>query len=197
MCRSAWPAAARLLPPLAAVWTLTILATALSWLPYVGWLVEILALYCALGMRSHVEYPASDTSTGTMIIPPPTPNSPATTNQKIAANTASLPFSSTDSGSAGHFSLIQFTGLAANQVPDPRACLIQIIGTQRLGTQDSFIKRGFGNSDDGGVLRDGVRMPIGRNFQRVTTERLIDPECIPEVFMPTIIDRGSVIAAKR
>lgn len=40
------------------------------------------------------------------------------------------------------------------------------------GTQDSFIKRGFGNSDDGGVLRDGVRMPIGRNFQRVTTERV-------------------------
>ena len=35
-----------------AVLPLTILATALSWLPYVGWLVEILALYCALGMRS-------------------------------------------------------------------------------------------------------------------------------------------------
>jgi adenosylcobinamide-phosphate synthase len=37
---------------------LTLLATALSWAPYVGWVVEILALYCALGMRSlgeHVE----------------------------------------------------------------------------------------------------------------------------------------------
>lgn len=35
-----------------AVIPLTILATALSWLPYLGWLVDILALYCALGMRS-------------------------------------------------------------------------------------------------------------------------------------------------
>ena len=35
-----------------AVIPLTILATALSWLPYIGWLVDILALYCALGMRS-------------------------------------------------------------------------------------------------------------------------------------------------
>lgn len=39
-----------------AVLPLTILATALSWLPYVGWLVEILALYCALGMRSLGEH---------------------------------------------------------------------------------------------------------------------------------------------
>lgn len=41
-----------------AVVPLTLLATLLSWLPYVGWLVEILALYCALGLRSlgeHVE----------------------------------------------------------------------------------------------------------------------------------------------
>ena len=41
-----------------AVVPLTLVATALSWLPYVGWLVEILALYCALGLRSlgeHVE----------------------------------------------------------------------------------------------------------------------------------------------
>ncbi|KMM86495.1 adenosylcobinamide-phosphate synthase [Pseudomonas taetrolens] len=35
---------------------LTILATALSWLPYIGWLVDILALYCALGMRSLGEH---------------------------------------------------------------------------------------------------------------------------------------------
>ncbi|MEB0041249.1 adenosylcobinamide-phosphate synthase CbiB [Pseudomonas sp. MH10] len=41
-----------------AVVPLTLLATALSWLPYVGWLVNIAALYCALGLRSlgeHVE----------------------------------------------------------------------------------------------------------------------------------------------
>ncbi len=41
-----------------AVLPLTLLATAFSWAPYVGWIVEILALYCALGMRSlgeHVE----------------------------------------------------------------------------------------------------------------------------------------------
>ena len=39
-----------------AVIPLTILATALSWLPYLGWLVDILALYCALGMRSLGEH---------------------------------------------------------------------------------------------------------------------------------------------
>jgi adenosylcobinamide-phosphate synthase len=41
-----------------AVVPLTLLATALSWAPLVGWLVDILALYCALGLRSlgeHVE----------------------------------------------------------------------------------------------------------------------------------------------
>lgn len=41
-----------------AVIPLTILATILSWLPYIGWLFEIAALYCALGLRSlgeHVE----------------------------------------------------------------------------------------------------------------------------------------------
>lgn len=41
-----------------AVIPLTLLATLLSWLPYVGWLVDVLALYCALGLRSlgeHVE----------------------------------------------------------------------------------------------------------------------------------------------
>jgi len=41
-----------------AVIPLTILATLLSWLPYIGWLFEIAALYCALGLRSlgeHVE----------------------------------------------------------------------------------------------------------------------------------------------
>jgi adenosylcobinamide-phosphate synthase len=39
-----------------AVVPLTLLATLLSWLPLVGWLVEILALYCALGMRSLGEH---------------------------------------------------------------------------------------------------------------------------------------------
>lgn len=41
-----------------AVVPLTLLVTFLSWLPYVGWLVEAAALYCALGLRSlgeHVE----------------------------------------------------------------------------------------------------------------------------------------------
>ncbi|STQ73458.1 LacI family DNA-binding transcriptional regulator [Hafnia alvei] len=41
-----------------------------------------------------------------------------------------------------------------------------------------------------------IHFPI-TDMARHATERLIDPECIPEVFMPTIIDRGSVIAAKR
>lgn len=39
-----------------AVVPLTLLVTLLSWLPLVGWLVEILALYCALGMRSLGEH---------------------------------------------------------------------------------------------------------------------------------------------
>ena len=39
-----------------AVLPLTVLATALSWLPYIGWLVEIVALYCALGLRSLGEH---------------------------------------------------------------------------------------------------------------------------------------------
>jgi adenosylcobinamide-phosphate synthase len=41
-----------------AVIPLTLLATLLSWLPFIGWLVDIAALYCALGLRSlgeHVE----------------------------------------------------------------------------------------------------------------------------------------------
>lgn len=40
------------------------------------------------------------------------------------------------------------------------------------GTQDALMKRGFGNTDDGGVLRDGIRTSVGRNFQAVTTERV-------------------------
>lgn len=40
------------------------------------------------------------------------------------------------------------------------------------GTQEALIKRGFGNTDDGGVLRDGIRTSTGRNFQKVTTERV-------------------------
>lgn len=39
-----------------AVVPLTLLATALSWAPYIGWAFEILALYCALGMRSLGEH---------------------------------------------------------------------------------------------------------------------------------------------
>ena len=39
-----------------AVVPLTLLATALSWAPYIGWVLEILALYCALGMRSLGEH---------------------------------------------------------------------------------------------------------------------------------------------
>ncbi len=49
-----------------AVVPLTLLATALSWLPYIGWLVEVLALYCALGLRSlgeHVQ-PVADALRG-------------------------------------------------------------------------------------------------------------------------------------
>jgi len=41
-----------------AVVPLTVVITFFSWLPYIGWLVEIAALYCALGLRSlgeHVE----------------------------------------------------------------------------------------------------------------------------------------------
>lgn len=39
-----------------AVVPLTLLVTVMSWLPYIGWLVEILALYCALGLRSLGEH---------------------------------------------------------------------------------------------------------------------------------------------
>lgn len=39
-----------------AVVPLTLLALILSWLPYLGWLVEVLALYCALGLRSLGEH---------------------------------------------------------------------------------------------------------------------------------------------
>ncbi len=46
------------------------------------------------------------------------------------------------------------------------------IGNSFGGTQDSLLKRGFGGPDDGSVLRDGVRMPIGRNFDPATTERV-------------------------
>lgn len=46
------------------------------------------------------------------------------------------------------------------------------IGNNFGGTQDDLIKRGFGSTDDGSILRDGVRMPIGRNFQLATTDRV-------------------------
>ena len=39
-----------------AVVPLTLLALILSWLPMIGWVVEVLALYCALGMRSLGEH---------------------------------------------------------------------------------------------------------------------------------------------
>ncbi|MDR6182673.1 TonB-dependent receptor [Asaia bogorensis] len=46
------------------------------------------------------------------------------------------------------------------------------IGNNFGGTQDALIKRGFGAIDDGSILRDGVRMPIGRNYQGDTAERV-------------------------
>ncbi|MBB2180339.1 TonB-dependent siderophore receptor [Gluconacetobacter tumulicola] len=46
------------------------------------------------------------------------------------------------------------------------------IGNNFGGTQDALIKRGFGAIDDGSILRDGIRMPIGRNYQGATTERV-------------------------
>ncbi|WP_207855605.1 cobalamin biosynthesis protein, partial [Pseudomonas sp. 79_C] len=35
-----------------AVVPLTLVVLILSWLPYIGWLVDVLALYCAVGLRS-------------------------------------------------------------------------------------------------------------------------------------------------
>ncbi|WP_240161731.1 TonB-dependent receptor [Gluconacetobacter azotocaptans] len=46
------------------------------------------------------------------------------------------------------------------------------IGNDFGGTQDALIKRGFGANDDGSILRDGIRMPIGRNYQGATAERV-------------------------
>jgi len=39
------------------------------------------------------------------------------------------------------------------------------------GTQDGFIKRGFGSNSDGSILRDGIRSSLSRNFS-ATTERV-------------------------
>ncbi len=39
------------------------------------------------------------------------------------------------------------------------------------GTQDGFVKRGFGDNSDGSILRDGVRSSLSRNFD-ATTERV-------------------------
>ena len=39
------------------------------------------------------------------------------------------------------------------------------------GTQDGFVKRGFGSNTDGSTLRDGVRSNLSRNFD-ATTERV-------------------------
>lgn len=47
-----------------------------------------------------------------------------------------------------------------------------VVGNNFGGTQDSLIKRGFGANDDGSILRDGIRMPVGRNYQGDTTERV-------------------------
>ncbi|MFT8483165.1 MAG: TonB-dependent receptor [Gluconobacter cerinus] len=46
------------------------------------------------------------------------------------------------------------------------------IGNNFGGTQDDLMKRGFGAVDDGSILRNGVRMPTGRNFDLATTERV-------------------------
>lgn len=46
------------------------------------------------------------------------------------------------------------------------------IGNNFGGTQDDLMKRGFGATDDGSILRNGVRMPTGRNFDLATTERV-------------------------
>ncbi|WP_233582125.1 MULTISPECIES: TonB-dependent siderophore receptor [unclassified Asaia] len=46
------------------------------------------------------------------------------------------------------------------------------IGNNFGGTQDALVKRGFGAIDDGSILRDGIRMPIGRNYQGDTAERV-------------------------
>lgn len=46
------------------------------------------------------------------------------------------------------------------------------VGNSFGGTQDSLVKRGFGNGSDGGVLRDGIRTSEGRNYNSVTTERV-------------------------
>src|SRR3990167_7280103 len=39
------------------------------------------------------------------------------------------------------------------------------------GTQDGFVKRGFGSNADGSILRDGIRSSLSRNFS-ATTERV-------------------------
>ncbi|WP_424483089.1 TonB-dependent siderophore receptor [Pseudomonas sp.] len=39
------------------------------------------------------------------------------------------------------------------------------------GTQDGFVKRGFGTNADGSILRDGIRSSLSRNFS-ATTERV-------------------------
>lgn len=39
------------------------------------------------------------------------------------------------------------------------------------GTQDGFIKRGFGSNADGSILRDGIRSSLSRNFS-ATSERV-------------------------
>jgi len=39
------------------------------------------------------------------------------------------------------------------------------------GTQDGFVKRGFGSNADGSILRDGVRSSLSRNFS-ATSERV-------------------------
>lgn len=46
------------------------------------------------------------------------------------------------------------------------------IGNNFGGTQDNLMKRGFGATDDGSILRNGVRMPTGRNFDLATTDRV-------------------------
>ncbi|WP_442323755.1 TonB-dependent siderophore receptor [Cernens ardua] len=46
------------------------------------------------------------------------------------------------------------------------------IGNNFGGTQDGLLRRGFGEIGDGGILMDGVRQPVTRSFDAVTTERV-------------------------
>lgn len=44
-------------------------------------------------------------------------------------------------------------------------------GNTLAGTEDGFVRRGFGSNSDGSIYRDGVRSSRGLNFD-ATTERV-------------------------